>query len=313
MRDVPASDVDRLGQLEESVWALVGFVHLAGSGALTAEGLHPVTAQDAAAAELLRAVGLIDAGGEPTGVLGDVVQGGLLELRRQAAISTLRQAATATTVEPGGAPGWAIQDDETLLAQGRASAMAGRMMAAMVVPSLDGLAERFADGGQFLDVGVGVAGLSAAFCEMVPTARVLGIDVMPRVLDLARRTIAEHDLGDRLDVQLVGVEELDEHGRFDLAWMPAPFLPQVVFGPGLRRVHDALRPGGWLIVGAGRFEGDPLAVAVTRWKTLASGGTPLTADDADAELGAAGFTDLRELPTPPGSPVVYAARRPLAG
>ena len=86
------------------------------------------------------------------------------------------------------------------------------------------------------------------FVKRCPTARVVGIDVLPRALSLAEQTITTRGLGDRLEVRLVGVQELADVEKFDLAWMPAPFLPEAVFAGGLRRVLDALRPGGWLTI-----------------------------------------------------------------
>ena len=111
--------------------------------------------------------------------LSDLLSDGALESRRQAVISTIRQVATATGVANAhDADGWAAHDDATLLAQGRASALGGRMLAMYAVPSLDGLSERFAAGGDFLDVGVGVAEMAAAFCEAMPRSRAVGIDVL---------------------------------------------------------------------------------------------------------------------------------------
>jgi SAM-dependent methyltransferase len=301
-----------LSRLDESLWVLAGFHHLVGSGALSADGLTMRTREDEVAARMLAAVGLIVGDDDPQMASGlvELLSDGSLETRRLGMISALRQVATATgIVASQSAGGWAAHDDATLLAQGKSSALAGTMLAMYAVPSLEGLSERFSAGGDFLDVGVGVAELSAAFCEAMPHSRVVGIDVLPRALDLARQTIAAHGLEQRLEVQLLPVQELADEARFDLAWMPAPFLPEAVFREGLRRVHDALRPGGWLIVAAGRFDGDALAVAVTRWRTLQSGGTSLTLDDARAAFDDAGFVDMKELPTPPGAPVLYAARK----
>src|SRR5260370_12258080 len=105
-------------------------------------------------------------------------------------ISTLRQIATAVGIVGSGvAERGAAHDDATLVAQGKSSSLAGVMLARYAIPSLDGLSERFAAAGDFLDVGVGVAELAAAFCEALPNARVVGIDVLPRALDLARQTI----------------------------------------------------------------------------------------------------------------------------
>ena len=194
---------------------------------------------------MLAAVGLV-VGDEHLHVasgLAELLSDGSLESRRQAVMSTIRQVATATGVANAhDADGWAAHDDATLLAQGRASALGGQMLAMYAVPSLDGLSERFAAGGDFLDVGVGVAELAAAFCEAMPNARVVGIDVLPRALDLAQQTIVARGLQGRLEVRLQPVQELSDEARFDLAWMPAPFLPEEIFRDGLRHVHDALRP-----------------------------------------------------------------------
>ncbi len=301
-----------LSGLEEATWVLAGFEHLLRSGALSGEGLRLQTREDHAAASMLAAVGLVVGDDRPelaNGLL-ELVSDGSLHTRHQAMISTLRQVATSMgIVAAHDGDGWAAQDDDTLLAQGKSSALGGTMLAMYAIPSLEGLSERFAAGGDFLDIGVGVAELAAAFCEAMPNARVVGIDVLPRVLALAQQTITARGLRDRLEVRLVAVQELTDVAKFDLAWMPAPFLPEEVFPVGLRRVHDALRSGGWLVVGAGRFDDDALATSVTRWKTLRSGGTPLTPDDARASLDSAGFVEIRELPTPPGAPALYAARK----
>ena len=302
-----------LSRLEAAAWVLAGFEHLVGSGVLSEAGLALKTTDDKAAADLLAAVGLVvdDDHPEMASGLADLASGGSLELRRQAVISTLRQVATSAGIlDAHGATGWAVHDDATLLAQGKSSVLAARMLAKYAIPSLDGLSERFAVGGDFLDVGVGVAELAAAFCEAIPTARVVGIDVLPRALDLARQTIAARGLAERLQLRHLAVEDMTDVAQFDLAWMPARFVPPDEFARGLHRVRDALRPGAWLIVAAGRFEGDALAVAVTRWQTLRNGGTPLDPDQARKAMHGAGLEQITELQTPPGAPsLLYAGRR----
>ncbi|HEV2760728.1 MAG TPA: hypothetical protein VGV86_14300, partial [Acidimicrobiales bacterium] len=81
------------------------------------------------------------------------------------------------------------------------------------------------------------------------------------------------------------------------------------FTTGLARLHRALRPGGWIVVGMGRLEESGLSGDVTRWQTELIGGTPLTAGEARALLVQAGFADFVVLDTPPGTPLVVAARR----
>jgi SAM-dependent methyltransferase len=320
MSDLTAGTVDDaesaarvLSRLEEAAWVLTGFSHLVESGALSPGGLSLSTSEDEAAARMLSAAGLIDAA-DPLQLargLAELLSDGSLVTRHQAIVSTLRQVATAAgIVEAPEGEGWGAQDDATLLAQGRSSSLGGTMLARYAVPSLAGLDDRFADGGDFLDVGVGVAEIAAAFCDAMPNARVVGLDVLPRAVALAHQTIAERGLEDRVEIRLLPVQQLADISRFDLAWMPAPFLPESIFSAGLRQVYAALRPGGWVVVAAGRFDGDALAVSVTYWRTLQSGGTPLTSDEAPVVLTDAGFVDVRGLPTPPGAPALYAGRKP---
>ena len=114
---------------------------------------------------------------------------------------------------PTGGPAW---DDATLIAQGRASALGGTMLATYAIPSLAGLDDRFAVAGDFLDVGVGVAELAAAFCEVIPGARVVGLDVLPS----GRPCTSDHRRawpgGPRRDPSST-VEELADISRVDRA------------------------------------------------------------------------------------------------
>jgi len=160
-----------------------------------------------------------------------------------------------------------------------------------------------------LDVGVGIGALTAAFCAARPAATVVGIDVLPRALALARQTIAAAGFQDRVDLRLQGVEELTDSQRFDLAWLPAPFIPTAIITTAFARLHDALRPGGWLVVGADRFEGTPLSVAVTTWKTHRAGGTPLPRKDADRLFHNAAYVDFQQLATPPGTPALFVGQK----
>jgi predicted O-methyltransferase YrrM len=310
---------ERLQQLEEAAWALGAIAFLADVGVLGPQGLVTTATDEVAAARVLVALGLAK---EPTDGGGFTLDPDFAELvsgedweRRSAGLrSSLGQLMSVLKIEPAtDAQGWAAQSDETLRAQGRASGLGGTMLARMAVPALEGLAERFEDGGRFLDVGVGVAELSAAFAEALPSARVVGIDVLPRALAMAEETVRERGLADRIELRRVGVQELDDVEAFDLAWLPAPFIPEEVFDDGLGRLFAALRPGGWIVVGSGRLEGDGLPQALTRWKTQIGGGTALPAAEAEARLTAAGFADVAQIPTPPGTPVLYAGRRPANG
>ena len=251
--------------------------------------------------------------------LGD---GGTTELRR-AAEQLVRVLDLPTTAEPvqrgplgaqaaapllqtaallrGAMDSWAEQSDEALLAQGRASARGAELFTRFVFPGLPGLTDALSrPGARMLDVGMGVAALAVAYAELWPGLTVVGLDVLPRVLELAAATVAGSGVGDRVVVREQDVATLDEPPTDSLAWLPAPFLPQAAATAGVRAISRALLPGGWLMVGHGKFTGNPLEDAITRFKTIAYGGTALDDDEAGQLLRAAGMDDVRHVPTPPG-------------
>jgi SAM-dependent methyltransferase len=185
------------------------------------------------------------------------------------------------------------------------------MVAAFAIPVLEGLADRFAaaSGGSFLDVGVGVAELACAFCEAVPRARVVGLDPLPRAIELATRTVAAHGLADRIELRSQSVEELNDEAAFDLAWLPLPFIPPAAVARGLERIWRALKAGGWLIIPGSTLE--PSAGGdVQRWQVHLTGGTLLSDRERARVVEQAGFTSPQRLDAPPGAPAMLAVRRP---
>jgi hypothetical protein len=302
----PAQVAVRVGELTDAAWALSAMASVLAGGTDV-----PLPSDDPAGRVLVSygffeetADGLVptpvcaQALGDRAGTFADGIR------------STLGQAATAAfrgTSEGG----WAAFGDDILLAQGRASAMGGRLTATFALPTLDGLAERFSapQGGVFLDVGVGVAELACAFCEAVPRSRVVGLDPLPQAIELATRTVAAHGLDDRVELRRQGVEQLDDEKAFDLAWLPLPFIPSAVVIEGLARVWRALKPGGWLLLPGSTMEpgadGD-----IARWQVHLAGGTLLADDERQRMLDKAGFTSPVRLDTPPGTPRMLAVCRP---
>jgi SAM-dependent methyltransferase len=206
---------------------------------------------------------------------------------------------------------WAEQSDEALIAQGRSSAQAAPLFAQFVLPHLDGLAERFAAPGcRMLDVGVGTGALAAAYAETFPKLTVVGIDVMPRVLALAESVIAASPAHDRLVLRNQDIATLEDDDGFDLAWVPAPFIPPEPLRAGLARIARALRPGGWVMLGHGKFGADEFEDAVNAFKTIAYGGTVLNNSAAQELLTAVGLIEVQTLPTPPGAPALTFGRAP---
>ncbi|MFI6936838.1 methyltransferase [Streptomyces sp. NPDC050287] len=143
----------------------------------------------------------------------------------QARLGALRQAVAAAAGEQGATGGWADQDDEVLGNQGRASAATGRAIAGKVVPALPGLAERLdGQGSRILDIGTGIAALALALAEAYPRTEVVGIDVMERVLELARKELADTrtEAADRVTLRHADVVGIAERAAYDLVWLPHP-------------------------------------------------------------------------------------------
>lgn len=280
---------------EASAWTLAAMA-LAG-------GDEPDPALRRAADDVVAAAGLLGADDRlrPT-----VTDGTPAQIGSQAAATVLQAAA----VVAGGAAPWAAQSDASLLAQGHASAQGAKAFAMLGLPQLGDLAHRLArPGARVLDVGTGVGALAVAYAERFPAARVVGIDVLPRALALAARTVAESTVAHRLEVRDADVATFVDEDGFDLAWVPAPFIPPVALTAGVARLRHAVRPGGWVVIGHGKVTGDPSLDALTRFKTVAAlGGTVLDHISAAALLTDAGFAEVRAVPTPPGSPGITVGR-----
>lgn len=224
------------------------------------------------------------------------------------AAAALLQAAALVSRRPAT---WSDHDDDALRAQGRASGSAAAMFAHFVLPGHPGLAAALdRPGARMLDVGTGIGALAVGFARTFPHLQVTGIDVLPRALELARATVAGAGLTERISLRGQDVADLDEESCYDLAWLPAPFVPERALHAGVVRVVRALRPGGLLLVGHGRFDGTAVDNALTRFQTLAYGGTPLPGAAAVALLESAGLAQVATFPTPPGAPGLTLGVRP---
>jgi SAM-dependent methyltransferase len=210
--------------------------------------------------------------------------------------------------------GWRFTDPEILQAQGTLSKAATEMISKLMVPNLEGLADRLAGpDAALLDVGCGAAGFAISVAEAYPTLKVVGLEPAPAPLAEARRNVEAAGLGDRVEVRNITVQALADKDAFDLAWLPQMFLPRAVFAEGLRTVRAALRPGGWLLTASMGVPGEGLKPALARLRATLWGNTE--APDAEAvlaEVRAAGFEPAMIAPGPPNAiirPIV--GRRPL--
>lgn len=230
--------------------------------------------------------------------------------RGQLAAQTAAPLLQTAALVGSGAVSWSDQPDDALIAQGHASAQGARAFAEFVIPNFGDLGSRLAAAGaRILDVGTGVGALAVAFAEQFPAAHVVGIDVSDRALGLAAGTVAASGVADRVELRRQDVAELADDAGFDLAWVPAPFLPRAIVRAGIGRVAEALRPGGWLMLGHAKYGVDPVGDALNDFKTVAYGGTPLGDAQAAALVADAGLSSVEHVPTPHGAPAITMARK----
>lgn len=305
---------DPSSTLEAATWALAALI--ATLNDVATKPPADVLAANPQRTAVLEAVGLIgrdrDGGALTLHPSYQYPDGPANRSAAQARLSSLRQAVAAAAGDQGQTGGWADQDDEVLRNQGRASAGTGRAIAGKVVPELPGLAERLeGPGARILDIGTGIAALALALAEAFPRAEVVGIDVMERVLELARKELADDgtEAASRVTLRHADVVDMTELAAYDMVWLPAPFLAEAALIRALPRLIEALKPGAWIVVGTNSAAPDPLRQAVAGWHAVRNGGNAYDAGRMAKTLTAYGLRDERQFPTVPGGPVLVAARR----
>jgi SAM-dependent methyltransferase len=205
---------------------------------------------------------------------------------------------------------WTHDDTEILQAGGEVSAGFADALTQAIVPGLDGLSQQLGSpDGSFLDVGVGVAGLSIAMVRLWPSLNVVGIDPWVPALALARENVRRAGLTDRIQLRQQMVENLSDTAAFDLAWVPSAFIPATVIPRACEQVHRALRPGGWLLFAMANPGTDPVTAPLVRLRTVLWGGSPMAVDQVETLLRQTGFVGVRTLPSPPGAIVALVAAR----
>jgi len=117
-------------------------------------------------------------------------------------------------------------------------------MIATVVRWLEG---RLSVGGLVVDLGAGTGALSGAILDALPGARVQLVDVDPAMLEVARTRVAPH--GDRAELRRATFA--DPLASCDAVVASLALHHVADFGEKralYRRIHDALLPGGALLV-----------------------------------------------------------------
>lgn len=293
---------DPFGDLEAATWTFAALIATLRE-ALSAP-VSDVLAASPQRTAVLQAAGLVTRDQNGLALAGDfpTVAG-----PAEAKLSLFRQAVAAAAGE--GAGGWAALDDAVLLNQGRASAATGQALAAKIVPELAGLAARLGDpGSQILDVGTGIGAIAAELARAFPRTRVVGIDIMERVLKLARDQLTR-DVADRVSLRHLDAVALPEDDTFDLIWLPVPFLAEDAVAAALDRTIAALRPEGWLVAGTNPPATEPLQQAIGQWNAVRNGGNSYDTDTAAGLMASHRLREIRRFPTVPGGPILLAGQR----
>ena len=174
-------------------------------------------------------------------------------------------------------------------------------MHVIAAPQADGLVAAVAPGGarRLLDVGAGPATYTLAFVRAVPGLRATVFD-LPAVVEMARERIAAAGLLDRFDLVAGDLRVDPLPGGHDLAFVSAIVH---MLGPAenvalFRKVHDALVPGGRVVIRDHVMSPDRTApragalFAVNMLLGTEAGGT-YSLDEMDSWLVEAGFERTR--------------------
>jgi SAM-dependent methyltransferase len=205
---------------------------------------------------------------------------------------------------------WTHTDTEILQAGGEVSAGFADTLTHVIVPHLEGLSQRLGSpDGSFLDVGVGVAGLSIAMAHLWPSLNVVGIDPWAPSLVLARENVRNAGLRDRIQLREQAVEDLSDRNAFDLAWIPSAFMPEKAISAACEHVYRGLRGGGWLLFAMANPGTDPVTASLVRLRTALWGGCLLVPGQVETLLRRTGFVDIQTLTSPPGAIVALIAAR----
>ncbi len=204
-------------------------------------------------------------------------------------------------------PGWTFDDPAILQGIGASSAgMVGRMSA--LAATRPWFADLLARRGTFLDIGTGVGGIALAAAQAWPGMAVEGIDCWPPSLALAHRNLADNPC-DRVTFHARALEDLDgPDGRYDLVWLPTPFIARTAVTDAIPRLLPAVAPGGGLVVGVIPPATDPLAAALGQLRTVRNGGHCWPCAEMAVLLADAGFVDVEVPPDQAGMHFVLGRR-----
>jgi SAM-dependent methyltransferase len=195
------------------------------------------------------------------------------------------------------------------------------IMTEIVLPHAPALLARLEAGGEILDVGCGAAYGLVHMSRRFPKVRGVGLEIDPPMLELAAKNLAEASAGDRIRVEPTSALAMTFADRFDLAVMnialhetgERPEWEEV-----LRRVRQALRPGGALLISElpypariEEYREQPayrMLAGVQHHEVLVGCGM-ITIPELAALLEGAGFQPVRQIDQPNPTRIMYLAEK----
>ncbi len=177
------------------------------------------------------------------------------------------------------------------------------------------------DGGVVLDAGCGSGRVTKLLLERLPAGRVVAVDASPRMVELARETLAQDCEAGRVEVQRQDLLELDLAEPVDAVFSCAVFHHIHDHDRLFAKLRAVLRDGGRLVAqcgGAGNIDGfrtlaEFVAARAPYAEYLAGMHPPwnyASVADTEARLRVAGFDEIdcctQLKPTTPADPRGFA-------
>jgi SAM-dependent methyltransferase len=235
---------------------------------------------------------------------------GIAEAEARAALANIRRLfveGVDLLDHPERPSGWAYDDREVLRAVGNMSASTVNHITS-VAATRPGLAAIINGDGTFLDISTGVAGIAIEAAKTWKSMRVVGLEIWPPSLAIARDNIAASGLSERIELRDQNVLDIQDRGAFSLIWLPTPFIPGEVVTAALPTLLRALSPGGYLVFNTGALPADPLSAALSRLRIARTGGQAWIANEIAGRLRELGFDEV-EVVAPIGHTQFILGRR----
>jgi predicted O-methyltransferase YrrM len=180
-----------------------------------------------------------------------------------------------------------------------------------VLPQAPEALARLEAGGTLLEIGPGAGFALAHYARRFPGSRVVGVEFDGPSVDLARQTVAEAGVDDRVEIRHGDANELDDEDVYDLVVMNIA-LHETGGPPEYRNVLDrsrrALKPGGSVLVSELPYPDSPAEYRTQPvYKALAG----VQIHEAQVGCGAITQSELRTLLDEAGFANVRVATQPL--